>query len=217
MLECGGKRILIDAGSGSLARVQEFCALDALDMIILTHLHSDHCGEMFILRYALRNKSVPVLMPKTPEKEYGMLHACPCFDTMELSENLRLQIPETDVEISFCKTVHPVECYAVKIEERGRRFVFSGDACYSEALSAFCADADVFLCDSGFLSSQENTGALPHMYVTQAAQTAKEAGVKRLLLTHINPAYDEEAIWREANRIFEHAQIVNEMEQYMIE
>ena len=51
LLECGVKKLLIDAGSGSLSRVQEYCALDELDGIILTHLHSDHCSDMFILRY----------------------------------------------------------------------------------------------------------------------------------------------------------------------
>lgn len=217
LMECGGKRILIDAGSGALARVQEFCALDELDMIVLTHLHSDHCSEMFILRYALRNRSVPVLLPKTPEKEYGMLNACPCFDTTELSEHLTLNLPGTDAELSFCKTIHPVECYAVKIREQGKTFVFSGDSSYSGNLTAFCEDADVFLCDSGFLSSQEDTGALPHMYVREAALTAKKAGVRRLLLTHINPSYEEGALLLEATEVFEPTQVVAEMGQYLIE
>lgn len=216
LMECGGKRILIDAGSGCLSRVQEFCALGGIDLIVLTHLHSDHCSDMFILRYALRDKPVPVLLPKTPEKEYWILHACPCFDTMELSENLTLDIPGTDVEFSFCKTIHPVECYAVKIREQGKTFVFSGDSRYSDDLTAFCEDADVFLCDSGFLSSQEDTGTLPHMYVREAAITAQKANAGRLLLTHINPSYDEREILREAEEVFKNVQVVREKEQYLI-
>lgn len=216
LMECGKKRILIDAGSGCLARVQQYCSLEEIDMIILTHLHSDHCSEMFILRYALRDKSVNVLLPKTPEKEYGILHACPCYETLALSKDLVLHIPETDIEISFCRTIHPVECYAVKIQKNGRSFVFSGDSRYSDDLTAFCQNADVLLCDSGFLSSQEDTGVLPHMYVCEAALTAQKAKVGQLLLTHINPAYEESEILREAAEIFANVQIVAEQKQYLI-
>ncbi|MBC5647270.1 MBL fold metallo-hydrolase [Christensenella tenuis] len=216
LMECGGKKILIDAGSGSLSRVQEYCRLEELDSVVLTHLHSDHCSDMFILRYALRDMVIPVFLPRTPEKEYGILHSCPCFHTSEISAALEILLPETNVKLSFCKTIHPVECYAVKIQDAGKIFVFSGDACRSDDLTEFCRGADVFLCDSGFLSAQENTGSLPHMYVREAAQTAQKAGVGRLLLTHINPAYQEEKLVEEATAVFKPTEVVKEMKQYDI-
>lgn len=216
LVECGGKKVLLDAGSGSLSRVQEFCALDDLDLVILTHLHSDHCSDMFILRYALKGKTIPVFLPRTPEKEYGILHACPCFDTVEISETPDCEIPGTNVKLSFCKTIHPVECYAVKFREGQDSFVFSGDSRYSGPLTDFCKGTGTFLCDSGFLSSQEDTGALPHMYVREAALTARRAGVKRLLLTHINPVYEEKKLLDEAAAVFSPVEIVKELEQYHI-
>jgi ribonuclease BN (tRNA processing enzyme) len=43
----GTPRILIDAGSGSFARIGEAgVSLDRLDLILLTHLHVDHVGEL---------------------------------------------------------------------------------------------------------------------------------------------------------------------------
>ena len=216
LIECGGKRVLLDAGSGSLSRLQQFCALDDLDLIVLTHLHSDHCSDMFVLRYALKDKLLPVLLPHTPEKEYGILHACPCFEAMEISESLDFTIPETNVKLSFCRTIHPVECYAVKFREGQDSFVFSGDSRYTDHLTDFCSGAVTFLCDSGFLSAEENTGALPHMYVREAAFTARRAGVGRLLLTHINPSYEEEMLLSEAAEVFRPVERVEEMKQYHI-
>lgn len=216
LLECSGKKILLDAGSGSLSRVQEYCRLEEIDLIVLTHLHSDHCSDMFILRYALRDAAIPVFLPRTPEKEYGILHSCPCFHTTEIFETLETSLPGTDIKISFCKTIHPVECYAVKFQDGGRTFVFSGDSRRSDDLTEFCRGADVFLCDSGFLSMQEDTGSLPHMYVREAAQTAWKAGAGRLLLTHINPAYREETLLEEATAIFKPVEVVKEMKQYYI-
>lgn len=91
LLECGGKKLLIDAGSGSLSRVQEYCALEELDGIILTHLHSDHCSDMFILRYLRTDHMPPVFMPCTPETEYGVLHSSKKFEITGISEDLSLQ------------------------------------------------------------------------------------------------------------------------------
>ena len=114
LLECGGKKLLIDAGSGSLSRVQEYCALEELDGIILTHLHSDHCSDMFILRYLRTDHMPPVFMPCTPETEYGVLHSSKKFEITGISEDLSLQWTDTDIKLSFCRTIHPVECYAVR-------------------------------------------------------------------------------------------------------
>ncbi|MEG2881573.1 MAG: MBL fold metallo-hydrolase [Christensenella sp.] len=217
LMECGGKRVLIDAGSGCLARVQNFCALDKIDMIVLTHLHSDHCCEMFILRYALRAGCVvPVLLPRTPEKEFDILNGCACFDCSVLGDKQSMVIPDTDVRLEFCRTVHTVECYALKIRENKKTFVFSGDACISDELTSFCAGADVLLCDSGFLSTQKRTSMLPHMYAAEAAELARTAKAKKLLLTHINPTYAERDILREAEYVFARTEIVKEMRQYNI-
>jgi ribonuclease BN (tRNA processing enzyme) len=43
----GRPRILVDAGPGSFARLGEArVPIDALDLILLTHLHADHAGEL---------------------------------------------------------------------------------------------------------------------------------------------------------------------------
>jgi ribonuclease BN (tRNA processing enzyme) len=47
LLEDGTPRILIDAGPGSFARLGEaHVSLDHLDIVLLTHLHIDHTGEL---------------------------------------------------------------------------------------------------------------------------------------------------------------------------
>ncbi|MEA5003935.1 MAG: MBL fold metallo-hydrolase [Christensenella sp.] len=216
LVECCGKKILLDAGSGSLSRVQEYCSLDDLDMVLLTHLHSDHCADMFVLRYAPLKNTLPIYLPATPAHEHDTLAACEKFEPADITEALTLEFPDTDLQISFCKTLHPVECYAVKFCSEGKTFVFSGDSRYSEHLTDFCRNADVVMLDSGFLKDDKPKKILPHMTVIEAAQTAKTAGAGKLLLTHINPAYDEAELLCEACEVFQNTTIVQEKRQYTI-
>ena len=54
LLEHEGFAVLIDCGNGVLSRLQEFIEPSKLKAIIISHLHSDHCSDLFILRYALQ-------------------------------------------------------------------------------------------------------------------------------------------------------------------
>ncbi|MEG0585549.1 MAG: MBL fold metallo-hydrolase [Christensenellaceae bacterium] len=213
LLECGHQKILIDAGCGTLSRVQEFCALQDINLILLSHLHADHCCEMFVLRYALK-KPVEVYLPPLPKEEYDLLCKSDCFCTTAI--NSETVIEQENLKISFCEMSHPVLCYAIKVQYNQKTLVFSGDTIYSDALINFAKDAEVLLCDSGFLSTYQSDKPLPHMFTAQAAQTAQNAHVGRLLLTHINPCYDEQKIIDEATAIFKNTVVVQENTSYEI-
>lgn len=216
LIECCGKKILLDAGSGCLSRLQGYCSLDEIDMVILTHLHADHCADMFVLRYAPLKNKLSVYLPTTPTPEYTMLASSEKFETTGITEKSELSLPDSDLNISFCKTLHPVECYAVKFRSEEKTFVFSGDSRYSEHLIDFCHNADVIMLDSGFLKDDKPQNILPHMTVVEAAQSAESASVGKLLLTHINPAYDETELLDEALDVFRNTIIVQELTQYHI-
>lgn len=214
LLEGEGKKILLDVGSGSLSRLQEYCALDDLDAIVLSHLHSDHCADMFILRYAPLSKKIPVYLPDMPALEYQTLGECAQFDLHPLNE--KTEVDFGGLQFRFCGTIHPVECYAMRISAQDADFVYTGDARYEEKLTEFCRGANVLLCDSGFLSAKEDAGNLPHMYVKQAGLTAARARVGQLWLTHINPLYSEDELRGEACEEFSNTIVVREMERMTI-
>ena len=47
LIEAEGRRILLDMGNGSLAKLQKDVDLAALDLIAISHLHFDHFGDLF--------------------------------------------------------------------------------------------------------------------------------------------------------------------------
>ncbi len=53
LLESAGGKLLLDCGSGVLARLQRFTSPDEIGAVVLTHLHGDHIADMTLLRYAL--------------------------------------------------------------------------------------------------------------------------------------------------------------------
>ena len=54
LLQSGAANILIDCGNGVLSNIQKIISLDELDAVILTHLHSDHISDMYVLKYAIQ-------------------------------------------------------------------------------------------------------------------------------------------------------------------
>ena len=61
--DSGNTRILIDCGTGVLNRLLGECSLDALDAVILSHLHYDHMSDMLPMQYALQFNPRPRPLP----------------------------------------------------------------------------------------------------------------------------------------------------------
>ena len=96
---------------------------------------------------------------------------------------------------------HPVPSYAVRFEHEGRVLCYSGDTNTCDTLKLFVKQADLFLCDACFTDAlwQEN---LPHLSASKAAEAARAAGVKRLMLTHFRPDISKETLLSEAEKVF---------------
>lgn len=87
----------------------------------------------------------------------------------------------------------------------GRKVVISGDSRPSAALTAAAAGADLLVHEATF-SAEEGDKAVQtgHSTATEAARVAREAGVRRLVLTHISARYTREApeLVEEAKAVF---------------
>jgi ribonuclease BN (tRNA processing enzyme) len=99
------------------------------------------------------------------------------------------------------RVAHPVETYAMRIEEQGRVLVYSGDSGPSPALVELARDADLFLCEASFVDGGDNPPDL-HLTGREAGLLASQAGVSRLLLTHVPPWHDQARVLAEAGPEF---------------
>jgi ribonuclease Z len=87
----------------------------------------------------------------------------------------------------------------------GLKVVYSGDTKPCENLVKMSKDADLLIHDGTFLEEEEGKA---HADVKQAANVAKKADVKQLILTHISRRYtDPKELEEEARKVFSNTKI----------
>jgi ribonuclease Z len=96
----------------------------------------------------------------------------------------------------------------------GRKIVYTGDTKPFEAFAKFAKDADLVIHDCTFDDSlAEKAGLDGHSIPSQAAEQAKAAGAKQLVLSHISARYsDASLLLQQAKKVFPNSIIA---EDYM--
>ena len=206
----GENKVLLDCGSGSHRMLKYPDDLNNLTVII-THLHRDHYNDLFNLQYASLvfhgqkrvEKPVMVYMPHTPESIYN-------------DESTVINIG--NLKIEFCKVIHPMETYAVKVTDGKSVFVYTSDTSYAskDTIVNFAKDADILLSEASLLVSDGFPEINSHLTAKQAATIAKEAGAQKLIITHFWPEKSPHQFVDEAKEVFENTFAAEEGDVYKI-
>lgn len=214
--------ILIDCGAGVISRLQKYCKINDLDAIVLSHLHSDHSSDMFVLRYAVQaklmtktmDKAIDVYTASTPEKYYRELDFNNVFNLHNIADGMQLNI--MGFSFTFYKTAHPVECYGMRIEKDGKVFAYSADTTYTENIIKLAENADLFLCEANATENIRKTSNPPHLSVKEACDIARKAKAKKLLLTHFWFEEPKENYRGDAKGEFDKVELSEELKTYEI-
>jgi len=97
----------------------------------------------------------------------------------------------------------------------GRKIVYTGDTRPCESVIQAAENADILIHD-GSLAEAEKELAIEYMHstVTEAAEVAAKANVRKLILTHISARYDEEdakKLEEEARKIFPNTIVASDL------
>ena len=121
-----------------------------------------------------------------------------------------------NIKITFCKNPHDLNTYSTKIEAGNFKIVYSADTGYkNNILTKFSKDADLLICESTFLKGQNRNGN-NHLYAYEAGKIARDASVKKLLLTHFWPELDKELYVKEAKEYFENTEAAIEGKKLLL-
>ena len=106
LIEADGGRILLDMGNGSLAKLQKDVDLAALDLIVISHLHFDHFGDLFCAKYQLESRRacgeaiprIPLLTPRLPAWARAELCTNDVFEPHVIEDGLRFRMGDAALE-----------------------------------------------------------------------------------------------------------------------
>lgn len=190
LIEHEGFHCLIDCGSGVLSSLQNFLPLEKLDAVVISHYHADHIADIGSLQYSrLINYYLGKPVPALPI--YGHMQDEENFAKLSYKEQtVGVGISEEDIvhigpfEVSFCRTIHPVYCLAMKFRVGDCSVVLTADTEWRDELVEFARGADLLISEANLY--EEHVGKAPgHMGGSEAGRLAELAGVKKLILTHL--------------------------------
>lgn len=206
LLEADDYHLLIDVGSASLIALENHLDPLQLDAVILSHYHYDHIADLGVLQFTRQLKRtkngleraplLPIYGHQGDSENFNRLTMDTVSEGIAYQENERLTIGP--FEIQFMNTLHPVECYAMRIIETktGKSLIYTADSGYLPEFVSFSKDADVLLADTNFFNGMENHRV--HMTASEVGKIAKEADVKKVILTHLPQEGDLELLKAQA-------------------
>jgi len=100
---------------------------------------------------------------------------------------------------------------------KGLALVIVGDTGNPEKLLPYVKDADALVIESTYIEEErELAERFDHLTAAQAADLAKQAGVRALFLTHLSRRYRERDVLDEAQAIFATVHVARDFDQFQV-
>lgn len=210
LVRSGDTSVLVDAGPGTLAALQEHIDPAELDAVLISHSHPDHWVEAPVLRNALRYViGHEGLAVHTTEETMDLIasvcheRVAPTFEMSALSDGSEVTVGSLTVRCS--RTDHPPETLAFGITDGTTRIAYSADTGPGWSFAELGDQPlDLGICEATFREGSPQaieaarSGGGVHMTAAQAGAMARDSGARALMITHLLPGADPAAAAAEA-------------------
>ncbi|MCF6126238.1 MULTISPECIES: MBL fold metallo-hydrolase [Mesorhizobium] len=205
LLQIGGRSIVVDCGLGvTRGLVDAGIGLKSLDLIFITHLHSDHVLELGPLIHTAwtAGLATPVHVFGPPGTDHYWQRFC---QAMEFDIEIRIVdegrpdirdlvsivefgegqvVEQGGLTVSALRVEHPpvTDCFALRFEHSGKSVVFSADTAFFPPLADFAQGADILvheaMLEEGIerLVARTGNGARLKDHLLASHSFAEEAG-----------------------------------------
>ena len=190
-------RVLLDCGSGVLAKLREHEDWPRVDAICLTHFHLDHWGDIVPWVWALWFGPASELpRPELWVPPGGRQLLCElggrlgtpdmfeqAFDVREYEDGKEFEA--AGIRVTPRRVLHyELLAFGFRVSQNGKTLAYSGDSGPSDQLVELAHNADLFLCEATLLQPNPEGGTRGHLATSEANDAFRASGAKRLLLTH---------------------------------
>lgn len=200
LVRAGATAIWLDAGPGTLGRLQREIPLERLDAVVITHEHPDHRGDLDGLAVALRfgpvSRRVPVIAPASVRS--FVYYDWDVLSWRDVTDGDSLEVG--NLGLTFSRTDHGPETLAVRLDSGGSALGYSADSGPGWSFEALGSGIDMALSEATYLRDME--GGAQHLSGRQAGAGAAASGIPRLVITHRWPSVPAVAVADEASCAF---------------
>jgi phosphoribosyl 1,2-cyclic phosphodiesterase len=216
-IQAGDKLLILDGGTGirmlGLDMIRRDYGGKPIEAhILLTHTHWDHISGLpfFVPGFNPKNKltiygafsNLEARIRNQQKFEYFPVPLPAAFHFVQLKENSVFQIG--DVQIETLPLNHPGGSHSYRMTHQNKSIVYATDSEYKDLSNhslrpfiRFFQDADMLIFDAQFTLleniEKEDWG---HSNVFCGIDMAIEAGVKKLMLIHHDPAYNDQKLYK---------------------
>ena len=205
LVEHDGFRLLIDPGYATLPRLLALADAAEVDAVLVSHGHPDHCADLnpLLRARALRDEPAPALPVFAPADALGPVLALDRPGMLDGAIALREFTPGDRLTVGpfgvrSWLLPHWVPNAGLRLDAGGRSLAYTGDTGPSPLLTDLARDADVLLAEATYPWQVPGGDARYLSSARQAGAVARQAGVGRLLLTHLWPGTDPDEAVRAA-------------------
>jgi ribonuclease BN (tRNA processing enzyme) len=198
LVDDGETPVVLDLGTGAMANLRRHADYDRIGAVVISHMHADHFIDLIPLRYALRyggrrrSGKLPVYLPPGGLRLLRALVAPFHGEGGEFLDDV-YALHEYDpagtlaiggASLRFAETAHYIPAFAVRWERDGASVTYSADTAPDARVVALARETDVFICEATLRRGEREPGTPGHSTAADAAGMARDAGVRRLILTH---------------------------------
>ena len=199
----------VDCGPGTFANLQSHMRLQAVDALLVSHHHPDHCAELPVIynaaKWYMGIESMRVLATegvREVTEVYGDSSDLFGWEMVKDSSQARVG----DIDVLFSRTDHPVETLAMRFESVGKSIVYTSDTGRGWSLSSLSRDVNRpspdLVVGEGTLLHATDRPEIPHVSAAWLAADANDAGARQLVVTHVPPGSDPADHLAEADEVF---------------
>jgi ribonuclease Z len=184
--------LLFDCGAGTLLRLDQLGAsLEAVDTVILTHMHLDHVSDLLALANARYLSDLPPLQVFGPQGTDAYFQAAKSLYTnlaemdaavQELAPMDAISLDGFDIFAEEAR--HSVTGLAYRLETEDKVLVYSGDTEPCPRVAALADGADLLVHECSFPEPFDVTN---HSTPRKLGRMIRNQGIKRIVLTHLYP------------------------------
>ncbi|MCW2917405.1 MAG: fold metallo-hydrolase [Actinomycetia bacterium] len=201
LVEHEGFLLVLDPGYATLPRLLDVVPAERVDAVLISHGHPDHCADLNpLLRARALGDAPPPALP---------VHALPgaldavlalddprmlagSFALGEFTAGDRFEVGPFQVDTWALP--HFVPNAGMRLTAGGGVLAYTGDTGPSPQIVALARDANVLLAEATFPEHVLPAKNAPFLSTAhQAGEHATQAGVGRLVLTHLWPGLDPSA------------------------